>query len=78
MAGYQVSSDQAKQLVARELDDVYVDHVGEMPHKGWASVVLENDDAQPELCANVLKVKEQGDITPVSYTHLTLPTNREV
>jgi len=70
MAGYDVSSDQAKQLVARELDDIYVDHVGEMPHKGWASVVLENDEAHPELCANVLKVKEQGDITRESMNDI--------
>tara|TARA_B110000444_G_scaffold153061_1_gene143228 strand:+ start:583 stop:2613 length:2031 start_codon:yes stop_codon:yes gene_type:complete len=67
---YDISADQAKQLVARELDDVYVDHVAQLPHKGWASVVLENDAADPELCANVLMVKEDGNITRESMNEI--------
>ena len=67
---YDISADQAKQLVARELDDVYVDHVAQLPHKGWASVVLENDEADPELCAKVLMVKEEGDITRESMNEI--------
>ncbi|MEJ6562576.1 MAG: Glu-tRNA(Gln) amidotransferase subunit GatE [Euryarchaeota archaeon] len=70
MSDYEVSADQAKQLVARELDDVFVKHAETLPHKGWASVVLENDDADPELCAKVLKVKEQGDITRESMNEI--------
>mgnify|MGYP006991260404 CR=1 FL=1 len=33
-----------------------------------------------ELTGTLKKIKESGTITlgPVSYTHLTLPTNREV
>ena len=29
-------------------------------------------------CANLLENSQRGDIISVSYTHLTLPTNREV
>ena len=46
MQSYDVSADQAKQLVARELDDVFVLHGQDLPHKGWASVVLENDEGR--------------------------------
>ncbi|MFL2949215.1 MAG: Glu-tRNA(Gln) amidotransferase subunit GatE [Candidatus Poseidoniaceae archaeon] len=70
MAAYDVSADQAKQLVARELDDIFVDYSTDLPHKGWASVVLENDEANPVLCAQVLKVKEQGDITRESMNEI--------
>jgi glutamyl-tRNA(Gln) amidotransferase subunit E len=70
MDAYEVSSDQAKQLIARELDDVFVAHATDLPHKGWASVVLENDEASPLLCANVLRVKEQGDLTRESMNEV--------
>ena len=70
MEGFDISGDQAKQLVARELDDVFVEHSTSLPHKGWASVVLENDEADPELCANVLRVKEQGEITRESINEI--------
>lgn len=70
MAQFDVSSDQAKQLVARELDDIYVEHVSDLPHKGWASVVLENDDSDPVLCAMVLTVKERGEITRESMNEI--------
>ena len=30
------------------------------------------------LCLEATHVEREGRITPVSYTHLTLPTNREV
>ena len=70
MAQFDVSSDQAKQLVARELDDIYVEHVADLPHKGWASVVLENDEADPALCAMVLTVKERGEITRESMNEI--------
>ena len=70
IAQFDVSSDQAKQLVARELDDIYVEHVADLPHKGWASVVLENDEADPTLCAMVLTVKERGEITRESMNDI--------
>lgn len=67
---YEVSDDQASQLLARELDDVYVLYASQLPHKGWASVVLENDHADPELCANVMAVKEAGLITRESMNEV--------
>ena len=67
---YEVSNDQASQLLARELDDVYVQYASQLPHKGWASVVLENDTADPELCANVMAVKEAGLITRESMNEI--------
>ncbi len=67
---YEVSNDQASQLLARELDDVFVQYASQLPHKGWASVVLENDSADPELCANVMAVKEAGLVTRESMNEI--------
>tara|TARA_B100000459_G_C8594862_1_gene209346 strand:- start:2784 stop:3356 length:573 start_codon:yes stop_codon:yes gene_type:complete len=67
---YEVSNDQASQLLARELDDVFVAYASQLPHKGWASVVLENDAADPELCANVMAVKEAGLVTRESMNEI--------
>ena len=70
MSKYEVSNDQASQLLARELDDVFVEYASHLPHKGWASVVLENDTANPELCADVMAVKEAGLITRESMNDI--------
>ena len=84
LSKYQVSGDQASQLLARELDDIYVEHVHDLPHKGWASVVLENDTADPELCAKVLTVKEEGLLTRESMNEIiehftgSNPTHQEI
>ena len=66
LSKYQVSDDQASQLLARELDDIYVEYVRDLPHKGWASVVLENDTADPERARKYSLSKKKG----------TLPVNR--
>ncbi|MBT60571.1 MAG: Glu-tRNA(Gln) amidotransferase GatDE subunit E [Euryarchaeota archaeon] len=70
LSDYEVSDDQARQLLARELDDTFVDRASQLPHKGWASVLLENDEANPDLCANVLAVKEAGLITRESINDI--------
>jgi glutamyl-tRNA(Gln) amidotransferase subunit E len=70
MSEYEVSNDQASQLLARELDDIFVEYASQLPHKGWASVVLENDTANPELCADVMAVKEAGFITRESMNEI--------
>jgi glutamyl-tRNA(Gln) amidotransferase subunit E len=67
---YEVSNDQASQLLARELDDIFVEYASQLPHKGWASVLLENDTADPELCANIMAVKEAGLITRESINEI--------
>ena len=74
---YEVSEDQARQLLARELDDVFVPYASQLPHKGWASVVLENDTADPELCANVMAVKEAGLVTRESMNEIIEHFNGE-
>ena len=84
LSGYEVSNDQGQQLLARELDDIFVHYASELPHKGWASVLLENDTANPELSAAVLHVKEAGLITRESINEIiehfgtTLPTREEI
>ena len=67
---YDISDDQASQLLARELDDLFVEYASQLPHKGWASVLMENDTAKPELCANVMAVKEAGLITRESINEI--------
>ena len=63
IAGYDISNDQSNQLLARELDDNFVDLCGDLPHKGWAAVLLENEGENPQLCKTVLTAKENGDLT---------------
>ena len=41
------------------------------------TVTLDEDDAST-LAASGVKIKDYQGAKPVSYTHLTLPTNREV
>ena len=84
LSSYDVSDDQGQQLLARELDDTFVHFANDLPHKGWASVLLENDSANPELCAAVLQVKEAGLITRESINEIiehydsNLPTKEEI
>ena len=61
--GFDISKDQLQQLLAREMDDVFVEHIGSLPAKAWATVLLENDTASPILAKLVLTVKENGDLT---------------
>ena len=53
------SSDQAQQLLARELDDVYMEHVDAVPHKAWASLLLTHDEEDPLLLVNVLMLRNE-------------------
>jgi glutamyl-tRNA(Gln) amidotransferase subunit E len=82
---YDISKDQLSQLLARELDDLFVDHCAELPHKGWATVLLENDDKDPQLCSRVLMAKENGDLTReavnsviIEYSSKPLPSLEEI
>lgn len=63
IADYDISDDQSNQLLARELDDIFVDLCDDLPHKGWAAVLLENENENPQLCKVVLAAKENGDLT---------------
>ena len=63
MDEFNVSSDQKEQILARELDDTFVDYQNGLPAKAWAAVLLENDEVAPRISSLVLSAKEQGEIT---------------
>ena len=63
MNRFDVSADQKDQILARELDDVFVEYQGGLPAKAWAAVLLENDEIDPRLSSLVLSAKEAGEIT---------------
>ena len=60
--GYDMSADQSEQLLARELDDVFCDHVGDLPAKAWAALLLNHDDQHPQTLANILQLREDGTL----------------
>mgnify|MGYP007000089282 len=45
------------------LDDSFVEYQNNLPAKGWATVLLENDEVDPALSSLVLLAKEQGELT---------------
>ena len=70
MQQFNISQDQAGQILARELDDIFVDNVDDLPHKGLATLILENDTANPRLLANVLRAKESGHLSRESMNEI--------
>ena len=62
LSGYEISKDQANQLLSRELDDDFVAHSQGLPQKAWATMLLENE-GDVGLMALVLATKEAGHIT---------------
>jgi len=58
----ELSSDQANQLLARELDDHFFAHANDLPHKAWASTLLEHN-ADIGLMALVIAAMEEGHVT---------------
>ena len=69
---YDISADQKEQLLARELDDKFVNFLGELPAKAWATVLMENDGVRPEISSLVLSAKEQGELTRESINEVIL------
>jgi glutamyl-tRNA(Gln) amidotransferase subunit E len=63
MNQFDVSADQKDQILARELDDIFVEYQDGLPAKAWAAVLLENDEIDPRLSSLVLSAKEAGEIT---------------
>ena len=59
---YEISEDQLKQLLSRELDDYFVSHSEGLPSKAWATMLLENE-GNIGLMALVLAAKEAGYVT---------------
>jgi glutamyl-tRNA(Gln) amidotransferase subunit E len=70
MQQFDISQDQASQILARQLDDAYIDHISDLPHKGLATLILENDTANPQLLANVLRAKESGHLSRESMNEI--------
>ncbi len=70
MDEFDVSSDQKEQILARELDDTFVDYQNDLPAKAWAAVLLENDEVDPRISSLVLSAKEQGEITRESINEV--------
>lgn len=70
MQQFEMSQDQASQILARQLDDIFVNNVGDLPHKGLATLMLENDSENPQLLANVLRAKESGHLSRESMNEI--------
>ena len=60
LSSFDISKDQGDQLLARELDDVFCEHVGTLPPKAWAALLLTHDEASPNMLAHVLRLREEG------------------
>ncbi|MEC7599966.1 MAG: hypothetical protein VYB23_00830, partial [Candidatus Thermoplasmatota archaeon] len=60
LGDHDISKDQSEQLRARELDDVFCEHVGQLPAKAWAALLLNNAAANPQTLANILSLREDG------------------
>ena len=69
LRGFDISEDQAKQLLSRELDDYFVAHTEGLPPKAWATMLLEND-GDVGLMALVLAAKEAGHVTREGMVNL--------
>ena len=84
MDNYEVSADQKEQILAKELDDQFVDFHSDLPAKAWATVLLENDGVDPRLSSLVLTAKEQGELTReainlvIAHFSNSLPTYEEI
>lgn len=59
---YEISNDQAKQLLGRELDDLFVENLADLPAKAWATMLLDYD-SEVQLMASVLQAREAGLVT---------------
>ena len=82
LAGYDTSTDQSEQLLARELDDAFCDHAGELPGKAWAALLLNHDASSPRTLANVLSLREDGalardHVDAVVQAHLGRTVSKE-
>lgn len=60
LSTFEISNDQAEQLLAREMDDVFCEHLDDLPAKAWAALLLNHDQEPPAMVAHVLRLKEDG------------------
>ena len=54
-----ISEDQAKQLLSREQDELFIDFLGDLPAKFWASLMLDYEGTSLILLHNVALLHEQ-------------------
>ena len=59
----EMSEDQAKQLLSKQLDDLYFEFKANLPAKAWASILMDNEGQNPQFLADVLQSKEQGFVS---------------
>jgi len=59
----EISEDQAKQLLSKQLDDLYFEFKANLPAKAWASILMDNEGQNPQFLADVLQTKEQGFVS---------------
>ena len=62
LAKTELSKDQCKQLLSRELDDAFFDH-HESKTKAWGTLLLEHESVPPSVLSTILTVREAGGIT---------------
>jgi glutamyl-tRNA(Gln) amidotransferase subunit E len=60
---HELSEDQIDQVVARELDDVLLAHLGNRPAKALASLLLEHPEHAPEFLVMLLDLRETGRLS---------------
>lgn len=60
---YPISEDQASQILARELDDIFVGHASQVPAKAWASLLLAHDEINPAFLVQAISMKEDGTLS---------------
>lgn len=77
LSKYEISNDQANQLLAREFDDHFIAHAGGLPQKAWASMLLENE-GDIGLMALVLAAKEEGHVARDGISELLSSLEGEV
>ena len=58
-----LSEDQCDQILARELDDLFLDHLGERPAKAFASLMLEQEHAPPSFLVDLIDLREEGALS---------------
>ena len=63
LSEYSISEDQASQMLARELDDIFVEHASQIPAKAWASLLLAHDDVEPLFLVMAITMKEDGTLS---------------
>ena len=77
LSKYEISDDQANQLLAREFDDHFIAHASGLPQKAWASMLLENE-GDIGLMALVLAAKEEGHVARDGISELLSSLEGEV